>query len=295
MKNIHVLPTDKPSNGYILGKCIKELSDVKIGQFTKTYYLMFDKEYFQPHNVYITSDEEIKEGDWFIDLDTKYIKIKQSWENSHLDFNGKKIILTTDQDLIKDGVQSIDDEFLEWFVENPSCEFVEVEKEKYILQHLFKPQEYRFRYKINIPKKYKIMIIGDEKESLSKALIDSMKSFSEHKGGIKKGEVNLLNYKIIIPKEEPKQETAEEAAVINYKELYQGEPLTQEVPIDAFIEGAKWQQEKMYSEEEVDTLLEMLKRSIAEINHIKHTYKDRGHCVKYLSDCESAIEQFKNK
>jgi hypothetical protein len=60
-------------------------------------------------------------------------------------------------------------------------------------------------------------------------------------------------------------------------------------------EGAKWQAERMYSEEEVDTLLEMLKRSIAEINHIKHTYKDRGHCVKYLSDCESAIEQFKKK
>jgi flavorubredoxin len=37
-----------------------------------------------------------------------------------------KIILTTDGDLIKDGVQSIDDEFLEWFVENPSCEEVEV-------------------------------------------------------------------------------------------------------------------------------------------------------------------------
>jgi len=40
----------------------------------------------------------------------------------------KKIILTTDQDLIKDGVQAIDDEFLEWFVKNPSCEWVEVEK-----------------------------------------------------------------------------------------------------------------------------------------------------------------------
>ena len=38
----------------------------------------------------------------------------------------KKIILTTDPDLIKDGVQAIDDEFLEWFVKNPSCESVEV-------------------------------------------------------------------------------------------------------------------------------------------------------------------------
>ena len=38
----------------------------------------------------------------------------------------KKIILTTNQDLIKDGVQAIDDEFLEWFVKNPSCEEVKV-------------------------------------------------------------------------------------------------------------------------------------------------------------------------
>ena len=35
------------------------------------------------------------------------------------------IILTTDQDLIADGIQSIDDEFLEWFVKNPSCEYVD--------------------------------------------------------------------------------------------------------------------------------------------------------------------------
>jgi hypothetical protein len=86
-----------------------------------------------------------------------------------------------------------------------------------------------------------------------------------------------------------KQETLEEAAV-KYRDLKLPDDL-----YDGFIAGAKWQAERRYSEEEVDTLLEMLKRSIAEINHIKHTYKDRGHCVKYLSDCESAIEQFKKK
>ena len=37
-----------------------------------------------------------------------------------------KVILTTNKLLIKDGVQSIDDEFLEWFVKNPSCEEVEI-------------------------------------------------------------------------------------------------------------------------------------------------------------------------
>ena len=55
-----------------------------------------------------------------------------------------------------------------------------------------------------------------------------------------------------------KQETLEEAARSNYKRLYEGEPLTQEVPIDAFKQGAKWQKEqdkKMYSEEEIIDLL----------------------------------------
>ena len=35
--------------------------------------------------------------------------------------------MTTDQELIKDGVQAIDDEFLEWFVKSPSRENVKVE------------------------------------------------------------------------------------------------------------------------------------------------------------------------
>jgi hypothetical protein len=51
---------------------------------------------------------------------------------------------------------------------------------------------------------------------------------------------------------------------------------------------ANWQ-------EGVLELLNLLQRSVEEINHIKYTYKDSGHCVKYLSDCEATIEKFKNK
>jgi hypothetical protein len=76
-------------------------------------------------NIYITNDEEIKEGDCFLHPDNTVERASRN-----LDGRGvKKIILTTDQDLIKDGVQAIDDEFLEWFVKNPSCEFVEVIKD----------------------------------------------------------------------------------------------------------------------------------------------------------------------
>jgi hypothetical protein len=66
-------------------------------------------------NIYITSDEEIKEGDWFYAKSSysKYpiYKCKNTkcyWELKESKIIGRKIILTTDPTLIADGVQSID-------------------------------------------------------------------------------------------------------------------------------------------------------------------------------------------
>jgi hypothetical protein len=162
-KNIWLLPTNEPSmfhtwiNEKGLRATLYEKPQLEVPNTAK--------------NIYITSDEEIKEGDWFYDLDTKYVKIKQSWENSHLDFNGKKIILTTDTKLIADGIQPIPDDFLEWFVKNSSCERVDVD----------------YRYDTNLQpildsfgNKVLRIKIPTESEDLSQ---------------------------IIIPQEEPKQET----------------------------------------------------------------------------------------
>ena len=80
-------------------------------------------------NIYITSDEEITEFQnniWVYNNGKVWL-----WQNTMaLRSNNKprKIILTTDQSL--NGVQAIDDEFLEWFVKNPSCEKIEVEQFK---------------------------------------------------------------------------------------------------------------------------------------------------------------------
>ncbi len=74
--------------------------------------------------LFISSDEEIKR-DWVCDIELNRV---EKCQHSGTFRNWKKIILTTDQDLINDGVQSIDNEFLKWFVKNPSCEWVEVEK-----------------------------------------------------------------------------------------------------------------------------------------------------------------------
>jgi len=83
-------------------------------------------------NIYITSNEEIKDGDWFLTDDKRVEKCAPDWRAREWH---KKIILTTDQDLIIDGVQAIDDEFLEFIVKNPSCEFVKVEEFEPIYGH----------------------------------------------------------------------------------------------------------------------------------------------------------------
>ena len=117
MKNIHVLPTDKPSYLYQIG------NDLTLSVVNSTHQNNIGR------HIYITSDEEIKEG-YYIDLaDNSILKASKEDLKSFKSYDKlqfKKIILTTDQDLIKDGVQAIPDEFLEWFVKNPTCEFVNI-------------------------------------------------------------------------------------------------------------------------------------------------------------------------
>jgi hypothetical protein len=130
MKNIHIVPTTQAS------RLVKS-------KFSDTLLLadMASKRAeWKRFNIYITSNEEIKEGEWFYSpklLDAQKLFDRRDW---------RKIILTTDQDLIKDGVQAIEDGFLEWFVKNPSCEFVEVKELLSNSGNAF------YGYKIIIPK-----------------------------------------------------------------------------------------------------------------------------------------------
>jgi hypothetical protein len=151
MKNIFVLPTDKPTNIYLSTN-------------NKVFYsnVVKYRDYAKSQNIYITSDEKIKEGDWVYCNREGFepvLKQKVNPMGVNNDPLMKKIILTTDQDLIKDGVQAIDDEFLEWFVNNPSCEEVEVVVENYEdnewIGDDWGGEIYTFeyeRYKIIIPK-----------------------------------------------------------------------------------------------------------------------------------------------
>jgi hypothetical protein len=182
MKNIHILSTDKPSRLWL--------------DSDKSYNLhIIPTTLFRMQHIYITSNEEIKNGDWHFKNDKMVTK-------SHLiDNTCKKIILTTDQSL--DGVQKIGDEFLEWFVKNPSCEEVEVE--------LVALNEYDSEISVN--------------------------SYGFEKFG----------YKLIIPKEEHKQETLEEAMIKNGYHDKESNDLWRE----GVEFGAKWQQERSYSEEDL--------------------------------------------
>lgn len=145
MKNIHVFQTDKPSrlwiNNLLQGKL--ELSKEVLPYNTS-------------HNIYIISDEEIKEGIYTIDLRfNTIVKITtlniEDCKIGFYDGSLKKIILTTDQELIKDNVQEIPYEFLEWFVKNSSCEEVEVEIDTYIDKDISESEIFT-DYTIIIPK-----------------------------------------------------------------------------------------------------------------------------------------------
>ncbi len=231
MKNIHLIPTDKPSNGYMLCKCIKELADF-----------------------YITSDEEINqqtEPCWCINT------IKNTWDADLIYYQGsmpqyhyvgfKKIILTTDQDLILDGVQAIDDEFLEWFVKNPSCEYVEVSED------YFKPSNMVYGHDTE---PYKIII---PKEEQKQHIIDMMRNdeelglYDEPKTKCYCGHTTYCDcgpeqyFKDIEFPQQERPETLEDASW-KYNPL---KKLDGEFLRHAFKEGAKWQQERMYTEEDM--------------------------------------------
>jgi hypothetical protein len=139
MKNLHLLPTSKPSRLTIR---------LKTGELMFSYKEFVNQQsdgitLNQNQHIYITSDEEIKDG-WSYDRMMKSIGKRDNVYSS-------KIILTTDQNLIKDGVQAIDDEFLEWFVKNPNCEFVDVKSESSRKFGMWKPECYPQIYKIIIP------------------------------------------------------------------------------------------------------------------------------------------------
>ena len=194
MKNIFVLPTDKPSRLY---------------EFGGEYHLQIkSQENFRSQHIYITSDEKPKEGDWVITPTNDIIQWAKVFQPI-----GKKIILTTDPTLIADGVQAIDDDFLEWFIKNPSCERVEVE-------------------------------ILDTFKKTNEVYVDEIAGGNYYE--------IIKQYKIIIPQEETKQETLEELAKNTTKKyINEREKQTAYLEFINGYQLAKEQDKNKYSEEDM--------------------------------------------
>lgn len=150
MKNTHVIPTDKPSRLFIYNENLGLSKEFQYGSNS-----------VQNQNIYITNSEVIKEGDCVLDCFGVHKVITNNdgllcrkgvrYSTVFLATDSKKIVLTTDRDLIKEGIQGIPDDFLEWFIKNPSCEEIYVNK---IELFDFEIDKYVYDYKIVIPNIY---------------------------------------------------------------------------------------------------------------------------------------------
>ena len=313
MKNIHVLPTDKPS------RLIKTQDNdfIKLNTNVPNWFeinLNTSKQ-----NIYITSDEKIKVGGWFINIlsNQNVVKCESiAYEEQLQEMNNcssdkckfRKIILTTDQDLIKDGVQAIDDAFLEWFVKNSSCEMVEVRKEYkdgygnwYTYQDDFKFTDLPIRYKIIIPKEVdwsdlensgldkSFQLIEEPKQELSVRLQNSLKQFNLTLEDAINTEPHRLkqigfgNRSIIeLQGLKPKQETLDNARREYVSDIncgFYSEQIVDTIKAfssDAFEQGYKFAQEQnkeLFSKEEV---LEQLNLLYSMKNSLVDTFTDKN-------------------
>jgi hypothetical protein len=229
--------------------------------------------------LFITSNEEIKEGDWCYHVELNDGKVDKcydvtlyhTWTNNGVDKTRKfkKIILTTDQDLIKDGVQAIDDEFLEWFVKNTNCEVVEVS------YGVLKPFQSIYKgYMIHLPNNE---VLEEPKQESN--IIDSWleKHTTEEERSAMKKRIDK-EYKDI-----QLEEAAEKYAHFSNDYIPMGFSTGEfnETSKRDFIAGANFQAERMYSEEEVLKLL---------LDSEEYTSRFNGR-----TNLRSWFEQFKKK
>ena len=248
MKNLHIIPTDKPSRLYTVNSIDKL-------DWSEGYLQQVDGATNQ--NIYITNDEEIKEGNWCIDDIENVFKIESL---EYFKKFSKKIILTDNKDLIKDGIQSIDDEFLQWFVAHPTCEEVKIGNQSI---KSFDTGHFEDFYKTIIPSE--------------ELLYDS--------------EVGYYT------KEEPKQETLEE--VIERESEIRYPVLTHSNSSDSpyvgiqktFKHGVKFgielQQERSYSE--IELFINEVKDKL---DSFEYTVNQNSYISEYLDEW---FEQFKKK
>lgn len=266
MRNVFIIPTDKPSR-------------LAYDFYEKFYLLSEDTQFFEFQNLvqnrelYITNDEEIKVNDYITDG----YKVWQ-WKDDSSLLGRKKVILSTDQDLINDGVQAIDDDFLEWFISkaNDSGKPIDIFEVTYGVLKPFQSED----------KGYLIHFSDNE-------VLEEPKQ----------------DYTALLKQVGTKQETLEEVAFNYAKSLPKAigdlENIVEMYKRYSFVEGAKWQAERMYSEEDIKQLfkciileIEIRKQNIISNSEKMTTHLLEGGCIAFESSqdvIKEQFEQFKKK
>jgi hypothetical protein len=304
-KNIHILPTDKPSKLFVFMNKLMVIGKVSTDDGNAN------------RHIYITSDGEIKEGDWCYYLNNagggnivcqayKHPKDERMLFDdgnrnrkigegiTPIDGDCKKIVLTTDSILIKDGIQEIPMDFLEWLVHNPSCERVELKiiDFEYDLDSGNSYIDYYLVYKIIIPRE----------ESDAHSFCETPDSKCTMNYCDENGCQNRVRY-LVDPIEQPKQEynpnlcdmmfettslideketqeTIEEVAERLFPIFQRSTPFGSKYPWtphkerEAFKRGAKWKADRMFSEEDM--------REAIRFGFDKGFYSDSSNMVKNL-------------
>jgi hypothetical protein len=238
MKNLHLIPTEKPSRLY--------KSKITQNIFICNIISQHGDATYNQH-IYITSDEEIKEGDWGLSKLNEIILFGRSYNEKFY----KKIILTTDQDLIADGVQSIDDEFLEWFVKNPTCEYVEVKHfgtccGNQSITQCINCEKYNPIYKNIIPQEESKQdpTLENSKLALREYILANKEKVTE--------DLQEMREKSSNGRDETLEEAAERLYPFNPYSIGNGIKYDEYAKERrCFIEGANYQADKMYSEEDL--------------------------------------------
>ena len=184
MKNIHLLRTNLSRLYYSIS-----MSGYNLKLSAIPYHQSSE---IRPQHLYITSDEEIKPNTYCLingvlcktEIREGKIVSRQLTGGATMDICKSEyleIILTTDNRLIADGVQAIDDDFLEWFVKNPSCEEVKVRKNPKV-SFIVKGkgvQSFNQGYRIIIPKEEPKDVILGYKTSLDAQMLDKVEPKQE--------------------------------------------------------------------------------------------------------------------
>lgn len=228
MKNIYILPTDQPSrlHHYMFG--CWSLSKEPLNWRTASH-------------IYITSDEEISTDDYYICLINN-----DFYKADHEDLldkdrkHWKKIVLTTDPTLIEKGIQKIPNKFLEWFIENPTCEYVEVINDG----PGFPADIYWINY---LQIELDFSEVTQDKQTLLTAYNTAGLSYSSILGNVTSGIEPIRSNEHLT-----KTESLEEAAK-NYGRQNASGYFVEQKSI-AFTDGANWQAKQMYSKKDSDHL-----------------------------------------